>query len=139
MLLLVNQALVVIIIFIVWQNRGFSYNEILTIAMAAYTFYSFTMAAIHMIRHRKYESPMLSAVDAVSFTAALVSMLSLETAMLSAFGAAGDALFRQIITACTGGVISLVVLALAVWMLIRSTREIRKNKQGVIPDESRNK
>lgn len=131
-LLMVNQALVVIVTFIVWQNRGFSYNEILTIAMAAYTFYSLTMAIVHMIRYRKYESPMLSAADAVSFTSALVSLLSLETAMIAAFDTAGNALFRQIITACTGGVVSLVVLALAIWMLIRSSREIRKIKQGVL-------
>lgn len=54
-------------------------------------------------------------------------MLTLETAMLSAFGEAGDAEFRQAMTAATGAAVCLVVLILAVYMIARPTKEIKRS------------
>ena len=81
-----NIALSVITFYIVKQNRGFSYHYIMTIAMAAYTFFTFTVAIVNLIRYRKYNSPVISASKVINLAAAFVSMLSLETAMLTAFG-----------------------------------------------------
>ncbi|MBQ7936651.1 MAG: hypothetical protein IJ333_09960 [Clostridia bacterium] len=131
LLLLVNLALAIIVTYIVWQNRGFAYNEILTIAMAAYTFFSMTKAIINVVRYRRYESPVMSAAKAISLAAALVSMLSLETAMLTAFGGENSAEFRQTMTAATGSAVCLLVLAMAIYMIIRSTKAIKKIKRGV--------
>ncbi len=121
-----NLVLGAIVFYIVVQNRGFQYHYIMTIAMAAYTFFTFTMAIVNLVRYRKYESPVMSASKAISFAAALVSMLSLETAMLTAFGEEDNAFFRQVMTACTGVAVCLTVLATAVFMTVRSTKEIRK-------------
>jgi len=66
-----NLALAVIVYYITWQNRTFIHHMITTIAMVAYTFTSFTMAVINMIRYRKYHSPVLSAAKAIGFTAAM--------------------------------------------------------------------
>lgn len=128
LLVLMNLALAAIVTYIVWQNRGFEHGFIMTIAMAAYTFFTLTMAIINIVRYRKYQSPVMSAAKAVSLVAALVSMLSLETAMLTAFGQESDALFRRIITAASGGVVCVAVLTMAVSMIVRSTKEIKKLK-----------
>lgn len=128
LLAVMNLVLGAIVFYIVVQNRGFRYHPILTIAMAAYTFFSFTLAIVNMVRYRKYESPVMSAAKAVNFAAALVSMLSLETAMLTAFGQEQDAFFRQVMTAGTGFAVVLAVLVMAVYMIARATREIRKSK-----------
>ncbi|MBP3701193.1 MAG: hypothetical protein J6I64_04845 [Lachnospiraceae bacterium] len=129
-LLLVNLALGVIVTYIVWQNRGFVHHEIVTIAMAAYTFYSMARAIINVLKYRRHESPILLASKSISLTAALVSLLSLETAMLTAFGNGDDPRFRQIMTASTGGVICLWILAMAVYMIVRGTKEIRLLTKG---------
>lgn len=131
LLLLVNLALAVIVTYIVWQNRGFEYNEILTIAMAAYTFFSMTKAIINVVKYRRYESPLMSAAKAISLAAALVSMLSLETAMLTAFGGENTPQFRQTMTAATGSAVCLMVLALAIYMIVHSTKEMKKGVQKI--------
>ena len=59
----------------------------------------------------------------------LVSILSLETAMLTAFGEAGNDSFRQIMTAITGAAVCLLVLAMAIYMIIHSTKEINRLKK----------
>ena len=54
--------------------------------------------------------------------AALVSMLSLETAMLEQFGGEKNPeAFRQIMTGATGGCVCAMVLAMALYMILRST------------------
>lgn len=124
-LLLMNLALAVIVFYVVWQNRGFQHHPITTIAMAAYTFTSLTLAIVNVVKYRKYQSPVLSASKAISLAAACVSMLTLETAMLAAFGEQGDGEFRQVTTALTGAVVCLLVLVMAIYMIVRSTREIK--------------
>ena len=63
---------------------------------------------------RRYQSPVLSAAKVINQTAALASMLSLETAMLTQFGAGDNPGGRQIMTACTGAGISMIVLGMAI-------------------------
>ena len=100
--------------------------------MAAYTFYTLTMAVINMVRCRRYNSPVLSAAKAISLAAALVSMLSLETAMLNAFGGADEAVFRRIMLAASGGVVCLAVLVMGLYMMARAVKELRRMKKGVL-------
>lgn len=133
-LLLVNLALAVIVTYIVWQNRGFEHSEILTIAMAAYTFYTLITSIIDVIKYRRYESPIMSAAKAINVAAAFMSLLSLETSMISAFGSENGPEFRQIMTASTGAAVCLIVLLMAIYMIVSSTKEIKKIK-GVKTDE----
>ena len=124
-LLLMNQALVGIIIYMVTQNRGFSYPGIMIYAMAMYTFYITISAIINVIRYRSHGSPVMSAAKAISLTAALVSMLSLETAMLAQFGS-DETEFRRIMLGVSGGVVCAFVLAMAIYMIVRSTKQLKK-------------
>ncbi|MBQ4048320.1 MAG: hypothetical protein IJC93_08140 [Clostridia bacterium] len=134
LLLWMHVILSAIVFYIVRQNRGFAYNEIITITMAAYTFTTLTVAIIGIVRYRRYESPLLSAAKALSFTAALVSLLSLETAMLTAFRTEENTpRFRQIMTGATGGVVCVMVLAMAVYMIVRATKAIRSIQQKEDP------
>ncbi|MCM1253328.1 MAG: hypothetical protein NC321_10945 [Clostridium sp.] len=125
-LLFMNVALSGIITLAVRHNSGFEYPGMLIYAMALYTFYTTIMAVRNVIKFRRYGSPVLSAAKVISLTAALVSMLSLETAMLTQFGAADDADFRRMMTASTGAGVGIIVLGMAVFMIIHSTRQIRK-------------
>ena len=124
-LLLMNQALVGIIIYMVTQNRGFSYPGLMIYAMAMYTFYITISAIINVIKYRSHGSPVMSAAKTISLTAALVSMLSLETAMLAQFGS-DETEFRRIMLGVSGGVVCAFVLAMAIYMIARSTKQLKK-------------
>ena len=49
----------------------------------------------------------------------------LEEAASSAFGDGEDLLFRQIITAATGAAVCIIILAMAIHMIVGSTKEIK--------------
>ena len=125
-LLFMNQALVGIIVAMVTQNRGFSYSGQLIYMMALYTFYITIAAVVNVVKFRKHGSPILSAAKVISLTAALVSMLSLATAMLAQFGQDDEEEFRRIMIGAFGGAVCAVVLAMAIYMIVRSTKQLRK-------------
>lgn len=125
-LLFMNAALSGMVILAVYENNGFIYPGLLIYIMAMYAFYAIITAVMNVIKFRKYGSPVLSAAKVVNLTAALVSMLSLETAMLTQFGAADDETFRRIMTASTGAGVCVIVLGMAFYMIVRSTREVKK-------------
>ena len=93
--------------------------------MAAYTFTAFTMAIVNMVKYRRYKSPVYSAAKAVSFASAMVSMLTLETAMLTAFSETGQENFRQWMTGCSGAAVTLTIFILAVFMIVKSSKELK--------------
>jgi uncharacterized membrane protein YfcA len=106
-----------------------TYPGLLIYAMAVYAFYAVITAVINVIRFRRQGSPIHSAAKVISLTAALVSMLSLETAMLAEFGA-DQPEFRKIMTSISGGVVCTFVLAMAVYMIVRSTGYLKNQKKG---------
>lgn len=133
-LLWMDVALAGIVVLVVCQNSGSVYPGTLIYVMAMYTFYAAITAVRNVVRSKRYKSPVLSAAKVVSLTAALVSLLSLETAMLTQFGAADDPMFRQIMTASTGAGISILVLGMALFMILRSTEQLRRIKEGHAED-----
>ncbi|MDE5698707.1 MAG: hypothetical protein K2I96_15080 [Lachnospiraceae bacterium] len=128
-LLFMNIALAGIVILVVHQNSGFAYPGMLIYVMAMYTFYAAITAVWNVVKFRRYGNPVMSAAKVINLTAALVSMLSLETAMLTQFGAADDPMFRQIMTASTGAGISVIVLGMAGFMIVRSTKQLKQIRQ----------
>lgn len=129
-LLVMNLALTVIILFIVFQGRTFIHHEITTITMAAYTFTAFTVAIVNMIKYRKYNSPVFSASKAINLAAASVSMLTLETTMLTTFGEGNDETFRRIMLGSTGAAVSAFIIVMALYMIINSTKKLNKMKRS---------
>ena len=130
--LVMNLALALIIFFMVYWNRTFEHHMITTIAMAAYTFTAFTLAIINVIKFRKYNSPVFSASKAISLAAALVSMLTLESTMLTTFSDGTMTNFdKKMMLGMTGGVISLLIVVMAVYMIINATVRLKKLKTEV--------
>lgn len=126
LLAVMTMALSGMILFIVRQDGGYDYPGVLIYVMAMYAFYAVITAVVNIIKFRKHGSPVLSAAKAINLTAALVSMLALETAMLSQFGSSDDHLFRQIMTASTGAAVCGFVLAMAIYMIVHAGKQIKK-------------
>ncbi|MDE6748124.1 MAG: hypothetical protein K2K21_03545 [Lachnospiraceae bacterium] len=132
MLLFMNGALAAIIAIAIRENKGFEYAGVLIYVMALYAFYTIIIAVINVYKFRKYGSPVLSAAKVINLTTAMVSIFALETAMLTQFGG-DDADFRQIMTSATGTGVCVIVLGMAVFMIIRSTK-VLKNAAGQNPE-----
>ena len=127
--LLMNLALTLIIFFMVYWNRTFEHHMITAIAMAAYTFTALITAIINVIKYRKYNSPVFSASKAISLAAALVSMLTLESTMLTTFGdGTMTATAQKWMLGATGGAISLLILATAIYMIVFGTKKLKELK-----------
>ena len=62
----------------------------------------------------------------IALSAASVSMLSLETAMLSEFGAEMAEGQKRILIAATGGGVSVAVVIMSCIMILRPAKEIKK-------------
>lgn len=132
-MLLLNLFLSGAVLMMVYQNKGYEYHGILIYVMALYTFYTAVHAIISMIKYRKFQSPVMSTAKSISMAAALVSMLNLETAMFAEFGADMAKADQQLMIMLTGAGISISVIVMAVYRIVRCTKEIqnmRNSKNG---------
>ena len=128
--LVMNLALALIIFFMVYWNRTFNHHEITTIAMAAYTFGTLALAIVNVFRYRKYNSPVYSASKAISLASACVSMLTLESTMLTTFGdGTMELTARRLMLGASGGAISVFVVVMAVYMIVQSSKKLKALKQ----------
>ena len=127
-LLTINLALSGTVLMMVYFHRGFDYQGILIYVMALYTFYTTTTAIIDMVKYRRYGSPIMSMSKVIKMAAALVSMLLLETAMFSQFGGDMTIENQRIMIMATGAGIAVIVAIMAVYMIVRTTKEIRSLK-----------
>ena len=124
--LLMNLALALIVFFMVYWNRTFEHHMITAIALAAYTFTSMAVAIINFVKYRKYNSPVFSAAKAISLAAALVSMLTLESTMLTTFSdGTMTAVEQKWMLGATGGAISVLIIATAVYMIVVGTKKLK--------------
>ena len=129
-LLLVNLSLSGAVLMILYQNRGYDYPGILIYVMAMYTFYSTTHAIVDMVKYRALGSPVMSTAKIVSLSAALVSMLNLETAMFAQFGGNMTPENQRISIILTGAGVSITVVTLSVILIVNANKEIRRIKDG---------
>lgn len=126
LLFLLTLVLSTMAIQMVVHGMGYQYPGILIFAVALYAFYSITIAIINLVRFRKLNSPVLSVSKVLSLATALVSMLSLQTAMFASFG--GNYQFQTLMNALTGGAVCLLILLMAILMVVGANKEIKRMK-----------
>ena len=127
LLFLLNVPMGGMIVLMVLTDSGYSYPGHIIYLSAMYTFYIMIASVVNLVKFRKLGSPILSAAKVLNFIAALMSVLTLQTAMIAQFSAE-DNLFRKTINAATGGVIWLTVILVAIYMLCRSSKKRKERK-----------
>jgi len=127
-LLTVNLALSGAVLMMGDVDRGFQYQGVLIYVIAIYTFYITVTAIIDMIKYRKYKSPVMSITKVIKMASALFSMLFLETAMFAQFGMETSAETKKIMIMATGAGISVAVVAMAIYMIVKTSNEIKEFK-----------
>ena len=135
LLLVMNIVLSAIIFFIVYLNKTFEYHMITTIALAAYTFTTFSFAIVNLVRYRKYNSPVFSAAKMITLIAACVSMLTLETTMLTVFGDTATAEFSRLMLGLTGAAVSAVAITMPIIMIVRGRKALKRKTDSVEESE----
>jgi len=125
-IMLITLALTVFVLYFVWKIRVFRHHEITTISMAAYTFTSLTFAIVNAVRYKSYGSPVYSAAKAISLVSAAVSVLTLENAMLTAFGQDSGESFHRYMLGATGAGVIIFVQTISVYMTVKACRQLKK-------------
>jgi hypothetical protein len=129
-LLLVNLSLSGAVLMILYQSKGYDYPGVLIYVMALYTFYSTIHAIVDIVLYRKLGSPVMTTAKIVSLSAALVSMLNLETAMFAQFGGDMALETQRIFVILTGAGVSMTIVTLSVILIANANKEIRRIKDG---------
>ncbi len=131
LMLALTPILATIVFFMVRFGRGYEYPGFLIYVMAMYAFYEVITATIGVVRAHKYNSPVFSADRVVTLAAAMVTMLSLESAMLTQFGSTEDAWMQGILISVTGAVICMLSAAMAIWLIVSATIQIKQIKRNL--------
>ncbi len=118
-------ALSVIMGTVILNGRRIEHHFITCIALAGYTFLAFTLAIVNLVRYKKYNSPVLSAGKAIGMVSVCVSMFTLTTAMLTAFGGEESADFTGIVLTLVGIAVSVFVVGLGIYMCVNSSKKLK--------------
>lgn len=130
--LFMNLAITLIIFFMIYFGRTFIHHEITTIAIAAYTFIAVPIAIVNAVKYKKYNSPVYSAARAISLAAAAVSILTLESTMLTTFGGEDlTAKSRRLMLALTGAAVSAFTIGMAIYIIYTSTKKLRQLEENI--------
>ena len=98
-----------------------SYNgNFMIYLVATYSFYLIISAVAGIIKYRKNKSPTLKVVKSVNLITASVSLLMLQTTMLTTFGS--DSLMASEMNGLTGLAVMVLILAVAIYTLSKGFR-----------------
>lgn len=128
LLFLLNIPMGGMIVLMVRTNSSFFYPGYIIYLSALYTFYTMAVSIVNLVKFRKLGSPILSAAKVLNFVSAMMSILGLQTAMISRFSVNGEN-YRRLMNAVTGGFVYGIVVMIAVYMLLHS-RKIRKKGES---------
>lgn len=117
-LFLLNVPMGGMIVLMVRTNSGFSYPGYVIYLSALYTV---IIAVRNIVKFRKIGSPILSAAKVLNFIAAMMSILGLQTAMISQFSTNGEN-YRKMMNGITGGFVHTTVIVIALYMLFYRNR-----------------
>ena len=121
LLFLLNIPMGGMITLMVLTDSGYSYPGYVIYLSALYTFYTIILAIVNLVKFRKLGRPILSAAKVLNFVAALMSLLGLQTAMISQFSTEGEN-FRRMMNTITGSGVWFAVILTAVYMLLHSRK-----------------
>lgn len=120
-LFLLNIPMGGMIILMIKTNAGYSYPGYIIYLSALYTFYTVIVAVINLVKFHKTGNLILSANKIINYVCALMSILALQTAMISRFSSHGDS-YRQMMNTITGVIVYVLVIMTAFYMIIHSKK-----------------
>ena len=133
LLLFMTVVMIGILVLIMIEGNTFTYYGTLIFAVALWDFYNLTNAIIYMVRKRKQHSPIIVAIKTIGFTTALVSLLSLQTAMFVSFAQKSDTEFKGLMNLLVGSAVCVMLLVVGIFMVNKSSKKLNEiKKTGVL-------
>ena len=129
LLFLLNIPMGGMIVLMIRTDSGYFYPGSVIYLSALYTFYTFILAIVNVVRFRALGSPILSAAKVLNLVSALMSLLGLQTAMIARFSANGEG-YRKLMNTVTGSAVYAAVIVIAVYMLRRSRNFEKKGTKS---------
>lgn len=123
-LLFLNLILTGIIILIIKQNRIIHYSGFLIYLVALYDFYQIIAAIINVVKYRKNHNPIVASSKCINLAVAMISMVSLEVALIYQFGN-NDPNFKSLMTAAMGLAICLIDSFMGIYMILKANKSMR--------------
>ena len=131
--LVLNIALSSAIAQMIFSNAHFTYMGLTIFAYAAYAFYKITVSIIALIKAHKQTDLTVRAIRNINLVDALVSILALQTALLTMFseGEINISLFNTL----TGTVVSFASIGIGIYMIISANKKMKEIQKENIHNE----
>ena len=131
LMLVLNIAVSVLMFMVIVQNQKIEYHMIACIGLAAFTFYCFTRAVINMIKYKREKTPIYAAVKRIDMVKAIVSMFTLQVAMLTTFEGQGAMIDKGLMNTLTGIAVTIVINTIGAMMIAGVKGDFRKGEEDV--------
>lgn len=131
--LILNVALSVAIAQMIFSGQHFSYMGWTVFAYGAYAFYKITSSIISFVRAHKQTDLTVRAIRNINLVDALVSILALQTALLTMFSE--DGVDISLANTLTGCAVSLISIAIGIYMIVSATKKIKRIRKEKINNE----
>lgn len=130
LIILLNIAMLGMIIQMMVGNKSYIYPGYIIYVSALYTFYDFINAIINIITYKKFNNPILSASKLLNLTGAMMSVYTLQTAMLSQFSI-NQQQFTDMMNTITGISVIILTFVIALYMIITAQQSINRKRGAV--------
>ena len=133
--LILNIALSSVIAQMIFSDAHFTYMGWTIFAYAAYAFYKITISIIALIKAHKQDDLTVRAIRNINLVDALVSILALQTALLTMFseGEINISIFNTF----TGIVVSLLSVGIGIYMIASANKKMKEiQKENKINEQS---
>ncbi len=122
--LILNIALSSAIVQMIFSGEHFSYIGWTIFAYAAYAFYKITISIISFIRAHKQDDLTVRAIRNINLVDALVSILALQTALLTMFST--DNVDISLFNTLTGVAVSVLSVSIGIYMILSANKKIKE-------------
>ena len=123
-LILLNIVVSVMMFLLIYTTQYVKHHEITVIAIAAYTFSSFTIAILSSVKHFKKNNHVYFCIKGISLISASISMVTLTNTMLATWGEE-TTLLRDIILPILSGVVSVFIIVYALLLIKKANFDLR--------------
>ena len=122
--LILNIALSSAIAQMIFSDAHFTYMGLTVFAYAAYAFYKVTMSIISFVKAHKQTDLTVRAIRNINLVDALVSILALQTALLTTFNEGGINI--SLFNTFTGIVVSFLSVGIGIYMIVSANNKIKE-------------
>ena len=131
--LILNIALSAAIAQMIFSDAHFTYIGWTVFAYAAYAFYKITMSIISFIRAHKQTDLTVRAIRNINLVDSLVSILALQTALLTMFSEEGVNI--SLMNTLTGIAVSVISISIGIYMIVSANKKMKELQKENISNE----